>query len=320
MSSLGTFLEIFLQALAAGILIGAIYGLMCVGLGIIFGVMRVINFAQGEFLMLGMYFTFYLVTSFGVLALLGPVVGPYAGALLAGPALFFVGYALHRFLISRVTGVNVAGTEGEGHYVQLILTLGVALVLQNGGLILFGSTPELVRTPLSSRAWEIPLLYDETASLFLNKARMVSGAVSIVVAAVLYWLVNYSRLGKTLRAAADNAQAAIYMGIDVDRAHRIAFGIGTGVTAIAGGLVATYNPFQPYIGLDFVIIMYAGVVLGGMGSILGAFWGGMTIGLVQQLSTLVLPVQLQNAAIFAVFLLIVLVRPQGLFGRAAERI
>ncbi len=272
MSSLGTFLEIFLQALAAGILVGAIYGLMCVGLGIIFGVMRVINFAQGEFLMLGMYFTFYLVTSFGVLAWLGPVVGPYAGALLAGPALFVVGYALHRFLISRVTGVNVAGTEGEGHYVQLILTLGVALVLQNGGLILFGSTPELVRTPLSSRAWEIPLLYDEAASLFLNKARMVSGAVSIVVAAALYWL------------------------------------------------VATYNPFQPYIGLDFVIIMYAGVVLGGMGSILGAFWGGMTIGLVQQLSTLVLPVQLQNAAIFAVFLLIVQVRPQGMFGRAAERI
>jgi len=153
MSSLGTFFEIFLQALAAGILVGAIYGLMCVGLGIIFGVMRVINFAQGEFLMLGMYFTFYLVTSFGVLAWLGPVVGPYAGALLAGPALFVVGYVLHRFLISRVTGVNVAGTEGEGHYVQLILTLGVALVLQNGGLILFGLTPELVRTPLSSRAW-----------------------------------------------------------------------------------------------------------------------------------------------------------------------
>ena len=96
--------------------------------------------------------------------------------------------------------------------------------------------------------------------------------------------------------------------------------IGTGVTAIAGGLIATYHPFQPYVGLDFVIIMYAGVVMGGMGSILGAFWGGLTIGLVQQLSTLVLPAQLQNAAIFAVFLLVVLMRPQGLFGRAAERI
>jgi branched-chain amino acid transport system permease protein len=319
-TSFGTFVEIFLQALLAGILIGAIYGLMCVGLGIIFGVMRVINFAQGEFLMLGMYFTFYLVAGFDLLWFLGPSVGPYVGALIAGPVLFVFGYLLHKFLISRVTGISVVGTEGEGHYAQLILTLGIALVLQNGGLILFGSTPESVRTPLSARAWEIPLLYDANAAVFLNKARAVAGVVSVVVAAALYWLINRSRLGKTLRAAADNANAAVYMGIDVDRAYRIAFGLGIGITAIAGGLVATYNPFQPYIGLDFVIIMYAGVVLGGMGSILGAFWGGMTIGLVQQLSTLVLPTQLQNAAIFVVFLMIVLVRPQGLFGRATERV
>ena len=110
MTSLGTFIEIFLQALIAGILIGAIYGLMCVGLGIIFGVMRVINFAQGEFLMLGMYFTFYLVVGFNMLSFLGPVVGPYTGALLAGPALFAVGYVLHRFLISRVTGIATSLT------------------------------------------------------------------------------------------------------------------------------------------------------------------------------------------------------------------
>jgi branched-chain amino acid transport system permease protein len=320
MTSLGNFIEIFLQALTAGILLGAIYGLMCVGLGIIFGVMRVINFAQGEFLMLGMYFTFYIAVALNLLSFLGPAAGPYTGALLAGPVLFLVGYALHRLLVSRVTGISVAGTEGEGHYAQLILTLGVSLVLQNGGLILFGSTPQSVRTPLSSRAWEIPLFYDPNASLFLNKARTVAGIISVLVAVALYWLINRSRLGKTLRAAADNAAAAVYMGIDVDRAYRIAFGIGIGITAIAGGLVATYNPFQPYIGLDFVIIMYAGVVLGGMGSILGAFWGGMTIGLVQQLSTLLLPTQLQNAAIFVVFLLIVLLRPQGLFGRATERI
>jgi branched-chain amino acid transport system permease protein len=320
MSPFGTFAEIFIQALVAGILIGAIYGLMCVGLGIIFGVMRVINFAQGEFLMLGMYLTFYLVVGYDLLWFLGPAVGPYIGALIAGPVLFVFGYFLHRFVIARVTGTSVAGTESEGHYPQLILTLGIALVLQNGGLILFGSTPESVRTPLSSRAWELPLLYNENAALFLNKARVVAALVSVVVAAGLYLLINRSRLGKTLRAAADNAAAATYMGIDVDRAYRIAFGIGIGITAIAGGLVATYNPFQPYIGLDFVIIMYAGVVLGGMGSILGAFWGGMTIGLVQQLSTLVLPTQLQNAAIFVVFLLIVMVRPQGLFGRATERV
>jgi len=246
-------------------------------------------------------------------------VGPYVGALIAGPVLFVLGYLLHRFLIARVTGISVAGTESEGHYPQLILTLGIALVLQNGGLILFGSTPQSVRTPLSSRAWEIPLLYNANAALFFNKARVVAALVSIVVAGALYFLINRSRLGKTLRAAADNASAAIYMGIDVDRAYRVAFALGCGITAVAGGLMAAYLSFGPFIGLDYVIIMYSGVVLGGMGSILGAFWGGLTVGFVQQCSALVLPPQLQNAAIFVVFLMIVMLRPQGLFGRSAER-
>jgi branched-chain amino acid transport system permease protein len=143
--------------------------------------------------------------------------------------------------------------------------------------------------------------------------------LSVVVAVALLTFINRTRIGKELRAAADNPEAATYMGIDVERAHRIAFGLGGAVTAVAGGLVATYYPFQPYVGLEFVIIMYAGVVLGGMGSIGGAFWGGLTIGLVQQLSTLVLPVQLQNTAIFVVFLLIMMFRPDGLFGRNVER-
>ena len=210
-----------------------------------------------------------------------------------------------------MTGVRVFGSEGEGHYPQLILTLGLSLILANGGLILFGSTPENIRTPLSATAWELGPFVADQVSMFLNKARSVAFLVSIAVALALYFFVTRSRIGKTLRAAADNPEAATYMGIDVDRAHRIAFGLGCAITALAGGLVATYYPFQPYVGLEFVIIMYAGVVLGGMGSIGGAFWGGLTIGLVQQLSTLVLPVQLQNAAIFVVFLLIVLLRPRG---------
>lgn len=320
MMPLGAFVESFLQALVAGIFLGCIYGLMCVGLGLIFGVMRVINFAQGDFLMLGMYFTFYLVTAFGALAFLGPLVGPFVGAILAGPFIFAGGYLLHRFLISRVSGTRVVEVADDGRSAQLILTLGVSLVIENGALIVFGSTPQSVRTPLAQRAWEIPLFYDPSSAIFLNQASAVACVLSIAIAVVLYLLINRSRLGKTLRAAADNPTAATYMGIDVDRAHRIAFGVGTGVTAIAGGLIATYHPFQPYVGLEFVIIMYAGVVMGGMGSILGAFWGGLTIGLVQQLSTLVLPTQLQNAAIFAVFLLVVMLRPQGLFGRATERV
>src|SRR6266446_1901625 len=178
--------------------------------------------------------------------------------------------------------------------------------------------PQNIRTPLSASAWEIGPLVGQDLSVFLNKARSVACIVSVLVVVGLSLFISRARTGKTLRAAADNPEAATYMGIDVDRAYRVAFALA--LAAIAGGLVATYYPFQPYVGLEFVIIMYAGVVLGGFGSIVGAFWGGLTIGLVQQLSTLVLPVQLQNAAIFVVFLLIVLVRPEGLFGRNAERV
>jgi branched-chain amino acid transport system permease protein len=311
-------IENVMNALAAGVIIGCIYGLMCVGLGLIFGVMKVINFAQGELLMLGMYVSLYLFSDWGLLAFLGPYVGPFVGAMLAGPVVFVGGMLLHRFLIAHVSGMRTTGSIDDGHFGQLIVTLGVSLMLQNGGLILFGSTPRTVRTPLSSRAFEIgPVVGD--ATLFLNKARLVACAVAILTAIALYVLLEHTRLGRAMRAAADNPTAATYMGVDVDRTYRIAFGIGSGVTAIAGGLIATYLAFTPFVGLDYVIIMYSGVVLGGMGSILGAFWGGLTVGFVQQCSSLILPPQLQNAAIFVVFLLIITLRPQGLFGRSAER-
>ncbi|MDZ5696589.1 branched-chain amino acid ABC transporter permease [Chelativorans sp. M5D2P16] len=309
--------ESILQALATGILIGAIYGLMCVGLAMIFGIMRVINFAQGDFMMLGMYAAYYLLVTFGVQALFGTVAGPYIAVAVAGPLLFAFGYGVHRLLIRQVTGIRTAEMEAEGHYAQLILTLGIALVLQNGAMILFGAQLISVRTPLTGDAWMLPL--GEVMAVFFNKARVVAAVISGAIILALWLVITRSRLGKSLRAAADNPEASTYMGIDVDRAHRTAFALGTAVTAVAGGLLATNYPFHPFVGLEYVIIMYAGVVLGGIGSIIGAFWGGMAIGLVQQLSILVLPTQLQNATIFVFFLLIVILRPQGFFGRVTER-
>ena len=309
-----------LQSLYTGLVLGCVYGLMCVGLALIFSVMRVINFAQGEFLMLGMYAALFVFTQLGISALLGPYVGPIVAAVLGGAIVFGVGIVVYEGLLRWITGLQVAGTEGEGHYPQLTLTLGLSLLLSNGGLIVFGSNPETMRTPMSSNAWELGPLFGSDITLFLSQARSVASVVALAVAAAVALFIARTRLGKMLRAAADNPEAATYMGIHVGRAYRLAFGIGAAVTAIAGGLVATYYPFQPYIGIEFVIVMYAGVVLGGMGSVSGAFWGGLTIGLIQQLSTLVLPNQLQNAAIFVAFLLIVLLRPQGLFGRSVERV
>src|SRR5215467_4702568 len=140
-------------------MIGAIYGLMCIGLGLIFGIMRIVNFAQGELLMLGMFASLYLVTGGKILAFLGPIC--------AAPIVFAGGALLHRFLISRVSGLRTAGSLDEGHFGQLIVTLGISLILQNGGQIVFGSTPVAVRTPLSSEAYLIGPIYG-AATVFLN--------------------------------------------------------------------------------------------------------------------------------------------------------
>ncbi len=218
----------------------------------------------------------------------------------------------------RDAGVETTGVTGDGGAVdrerlrEALLDRSARLVYMRGPDALRQDGVEPVQTPLSRESWEIGLV-------FLNQARTVSFAIAVAFAVALYFFLTRSSLGKALRAAADNPIAAAYVGIDVDRAHGLAFGLGVGITAVAGGLIASSQSFQPYIGFDFVIVMYAGVVLGGMGSILGAFWGGLTIGLVQQMSTLVLPYQLQNTAIFVVFLLIIFFRPQGMFGRVWER-
>ncbi|MGH7044026.1 MAG: ABC transporter permease subunit, partial [Acetobacteraceae bacterium] len=175
-----------MNAVAAGLIIGCLYGLMCIGLGLIFGIMKVVNFAQGELLMLGMYVSLYLVGVWGALSFLGPA-APFVGALIAGPVLFVGGSLLHRLVLSRVSGLRTAALLDEGAFGQLIITLGLSLILQNAGLILFGSSPRTVLTPLAARAFIVgPILGD--ATLFLNKARVVACGVAILTAIVL-WLV-----------------------------------------------------------------------------------------------------------------------------------
>lgn len=311
-------IEAVLQALAAGLLAGSTYGLMCVALGLIFGIMRLINFAQGDFLMLGMYFALYVVALIGLGDLLGPLPAVTLAALAAMPVFFVFGAATHKFLLSRIEGPDRDLSELETHQAQLMVTFGISLVLTNGALMLFGSAPVSINTPLSFQAIVLRIPNSDIM-LFLNQASVMAAVVAIVTTILLYVLLHRTDLGKRLRAAADNPLAATYMGINIARSHRITFGLGVGLTAVAGVMVATYYPFQPYVGLDFVIIMYAGVVLGGMGSVLGSFWGGLIIGLVQQLSNLVLPLQLQSTTVFLVFLAILLVMPQGLFGRSVER-
>ncbi len=311
-------LEAFLQVLSAALLLGCLYGLMCAGLGLIFGIMRVINFAQGDFMMLAMYAGLNGVALIGVGKAWAFPVAMAVAAVVA--VLFFgLGALTHWTLVNRVSGSRALASADAGHTGQLILTLGLSLVLQNGGLMLFGSSPTLIANAAADRSWMAGPLVGDDVTLFFNQARTWSAAVALLAVGLTVLAMARTGIGRQLRAVADNPVAALYMGIDVERAFRTAFGIGLALTSVAGVCVATFYPFQPYTGFDFVIIMYAGVVLGGMGSVGGAFFGGLVIGLVQQLSTLVMPSQLQNTAVFVVFLLVLLVRPQGLFGRAVER-
>ena len=313
------FIESLAQRLVTGILVGSVYGLLCAGLGMIFGVIRIINFAQGEFMTLGMYATLFAAAALAALFGLSPIASAYAGIVCAAVAMAIVGWFVQKYLIAHVSGSRVAGGDSGGHFAQLILTLGLSLVISNGALIAFGSSSQTLQTPLAATSWTLGPYTAGEIMIFVNKARAISCALAIAVSFALYAFVQKTRFGTSMRAAADNPAAAILVGIDVERAYAGAFAVGTGATALAGGLIATYYPFSPYTGFEFIIIMYAGVVLGGMGSMLGAFWGGFAIGLVQQLSTFVLPFQLQNATIFLLFLGVVLLRPQGLFGRNAER-
>src|SRR5207248_10646899 len=158
----------------------------------------------------------YLFGWLGLGQLLGPYLGPVVAALLGAIVVYGFGVCLHRTLLSRVTGMRVAGTESEGHYPQLILTLGMSLIIANGGLILLRSMPQNIRTPLSASAWEIGPLVGQDLSVFLNKARSVACIVSVLVAVGLSLFISRSRTGKTLRAAAYNPAAATHEGIDAD--------------------------------------------------------------------------------------------------------
>jgi branched-chain amino acid transport system permease protein len=285
------------QYVVTGLLVGGVYALMSIGLALIFGVMRVVNFAQGDFMMLGMYVTFFLAVGAGV--------DPLLGALVTIPPFFLLGVLVHRLLLVRVTG---AGDPQRMMDSQLILTLGLSLVITNGTTMLLTPMPRGIRTTYATQAFNV-------GPLLLNQARSYAFVMALLLAGIVYLLLTRTDRGKALRAAADDPEAASYQGIDVRAMHGLAFGVGIALVAAAGGLLATYHPIEPTVAVNFIVLMFVAVVLGGLGSIPGAFAGGLLIGLVQSLTLLILPFQLQNVGVFITFLLVLYLRPQGLFGQ-----
>jgi branched-chain amino acid transport system permease protein len=280
------------QGLLNGLLFGGVYSLMAVGLTLIFGVMRVINFAHGDMMVWGMYLAWLLATRVGI--------DPSLGFVACAAALFVLGFVVQRSLVDRIVDAP--------HEMQILLLLGVALVLENAALMVFGPDPQRVRSPLAQlTVWLGPV--------FVDVARLVTFGVAIALTLALYLFLRKTDVGRTVRAAADNGYGALVVGIDVRRVYATAFGVGAACVGAAGALVAPIIPFQPSTGLGASITSFNIVIIGGMGSLLGAFVGGLLVAVAESLGAVFLAPSLKELVSFSLLILILLFRPTGLFGR-----
>jgi len=288
-------MTLVLQGVVSGLLFGGVYSLMAVGLTLIFGVMRVVNFAHGDMMVWGMYVAYMLATRAGV--------DPYVGFVVCAGALFALGFLVQRGLVDRIISAP--------HEMQILMMLGVALVLENVALIAFGPEPTRVRSPLAAAAvWLGPI--------FVDVARLVTFVVAVALTLSLWVFLFKTDLGRTIRAAADNTYGALVIGTDVRRVYAVAFGVGAACVGAAGALVSPILPFQPPTGLSLSVASFNIVIIGGMGSLLGAFVGGLLVSLAESLGAVFLKPSLKELFSFSLLIVILLFRPAGLFGRRAS--
>jgi branched-chain amino acid transport system permease protein len=280
-----------LQAVLNGVLTGSLYALIGMGMALIFGVMRFVNFAHGAFLMLAMYATYALFDRLGV--------NPYLGFLAAAALLFVVGVAAYQLLLRRIAE--------RSDFMQILLTLGIALILSDGAQLVFGADYHKANIPLLDVNLHI-------GAITLNAPWVLSFAVTVVIATGMFLFVMKSRFGRALRAIAQNRYAASLMGIDVRRTQAIAFGLGLAAVGFAGGLLLPVFYVYPTAGDQYTLKSFVIVVLGGMGSIEGAAIAGVALGVVESLTSLYWGNEWALVVDFAIFLLVLSLRPSGLFG------
>jgi branched-chain amino acid transport system permease protein len=265
---------------------------MAVGLTLIFGVMRVVNFAHGDMMVWGMYLAWLLATRLGV--------DPYLGFVACAAVLFALGWLVQRGLVDRIVEAP--------HEMQILLMLGVALVLENLALLVFGPEPVRVRSPLAAATWYLGPLY-------VDVARLATFALALAFTSALYAFLFRTDLGRTIRAAADNPYGALVIGADVRRVYAVAFGVGAACVGGAGALTASIVPFSPALGLSASIASFNIVIIGGMGSLLGAFVGGLLVSVAESLGAVFLAPSLKELVSFSLLIVILLFRPAGLFGK-----
>jgi branched-chain amino acid transport system permease protein len=284
--------EIFFQTIVNGLFTGGIYALVAIGLTLIYGVMLILNFAHGEFLMLGMYISFWAFSLLGL--------DPYLSAPIAAVLIFAVGAAIQRGLVQRVLTSHPLN--------QIILLLGVSTLLI--GLVQFFWTAEPRAIHVS---YETEVL--TFAGLRFSIPRMVAFFSAMVIALALYIFLLYTKIGKAIRAVSQSRDAALLMGINVKFIYLLTFGIGAAVTAVGGVLLTPNYKLIPTIGQAFSVTAFVVVVLGTMGNFIGAFLGGLIIGVVEAFAGFIFGGDVKIIASMLVFILILLFKPSGLFGR-----
>ncbi len=291
------------QAIVTGVLIGGVFGLVAMGLTLIFGVLDIINFAHGALLTIGMYITFVLFDRFGI--------DPYLAIGITVPVLFLLGLGIQRLIIHPARNAPAHN--------QLLLTLGLALFIENLMLVIFSATPRSIRldygrglTQLGPLAVEFPL---RIAGTTMTLTKLAAFFFAILLTALLYLLLQRTKLGKAIRAAAQDRDGARLVGISTERINLITFGLGVACVGAAAALVLPFLAVDPQVGNTFNITAFVIVVLGGMGSIPGALLGGLIIGLTQELGVVFAPSSTKLLGVFFVFILVLLFRPQGLLGK-----
>jgi branched-chain amino acid transport system permease protein len=287
-------LGLLLPAVLNGVTMGAVYALIALGLTLIYGVLHIINFAHGSLLMLALYAAFFLFALGGV--------DPYIAIFVLMPVFFALGYALQRFVIHPAS-------HGRDENI-LLVTLGLAIIIDDLALWLWTSTTRTIDTRYSFEVVDLGV-----ALIPLPKAIAFFGA--LVLAAVLWWLITWTDLGKAIRAVAREREGARLVGIRVDHIYAMTFGLGTAVVAAAACLLLPTFYVTPQVGYAFVLVAFTTVVLGGMGSFTGALVAGLLLGVVEALCGLYLGESLGQIGIFVIFILVLLFRPTGLFGARA---
>lgn len=284
--------EIFSQTIVNGLFTGAIYAMVAIGLTLIYGVMIIMNFAHGEFLMLGMYVAYWGFVLFGL--------DPYISIPIAALLVFILGAIIQRGFIQRVLNAHPLN--------QIILLLGISTLITGLVQFFFTAEPLVIRVPYETEVWKF-------LGLRFNIPRTVAFLSSMVIAILLYLFLQFSKTGKAIRAVSQNRDASSLMGINVKWIYMLTFGIGAAVTAIGGVLLTPNYKLIPTIGQSYSVIAFVIVVLGTMGNFIGALLGGLIIGLVEAFAGYFIGGDLKIVASMLVFILILLFKPSGLFGK-----